>query len=130
MLVAPYTVSKSKTDKGITVYRIKLLCQGGEQPWTEEEQPIEDVLEPNGIFSKSVHAFKMNDTRCMLVEVDTTATDMSSMYTWQELKRSDKENLCWRTFTFGISGSTIWMPPVQNECTPIIEQIYKLHAHI
>lgn len=131
MLVAPYTISKFKTNKGICIYRIKLLCQGGEQPWAEEEQPIEDVLEPNGIFSKTVHSSIVNNTKCMFVEVDTTSTDMNSMYTWHELERSDKENLCWRTFTFGISGQNMWLPlPNKNECTPIIEQIYKLHSHI
>jgi hypothetical protein len=131
MIVAPFTISKTKTQKGIDIYRIRLLCQGGHQPWTEENQPIEDVLEPNSIFTNKTKTITLsNGTKCILAEVNIKKTEILSMYDWHEIDNKDNETLCWRTFTFGVSGTTLWLPPIKNDCTPIIEEIYKLHAHI
>lgn len=126
MIVAPFTYTTFQTEKGINIHRIQLLCQGGSQPWVEEAQPIKDVLEPNGIYSKQTTEIKLpNNQNCVLALVDTKKTDMSSMYTWHELDINDEENLCWRTFTFGTSGQTLWLPFPNDKCSQIIEAIYK-----
>lgn len=131
MIVAPFSVVKSKTPAGITVYRIRLMCQGGKTPWTEEQQPIDDVLHPNGIFAKKTKKVTLtNKQECILAEIDTNKTDMSSMYDWHEIDVNDSETLCWRTFTVGLSGKTVWLPSIQNDCTKIIEAICEYNADI
>jgi hypothetical protein len=126
MIVAPFTYTSSQTQKGIQVHRINLLCQGGKQPWVEENQPIEDILEPNGIFTKQTTVIVLSGgEKCVLALVDTKKTDMTSMYSWHEIDIKDEENLCWRTFTFGTSGSTMWLPYPKDNCSLVIEAIYK-----
>jgi hypothetical protein len=126
MIVAPFIYSTYETSKGIQIHRINLLCQGGKYPWTEENQPIEDVLGPNGIFTKKSTTVTLpNGEKCVLVPVDTKKTDMSLMYTWHELDIKDEENLCWRTFTFGTSGTTQWLWCPNTNCSQVIEAIYK-----
>lgn len=126
MIVAPFTYTTYETSKGIEIHRITLLCQGGKQPWIEETQPIKDVLEPNGIFTKKSTTIALtNGDKCVLALVDTKKTDMSSMYSWHELDIKDDENLCWRTFTFGTSSSTQWLWFPKDNCAQVIEEIYK-----
>lgn len=131
MIVAPFSIVKSQTPAGIIIYRIRLMCQGGKIPWIEESQAIDDILHPNGIFAKKIHKSTINiNQECILAEIDTCKTDMTTMYDWHEIDANDQETLCWRTFTFGVSGKTVWLPPLKNECTPIINAIYKYYVDI
>ena len=131
MIVAPFTYSKTQTTNGIYIHRIRLLCQGGQTPWSEDSQPIDDILQPNGIYTKGTHTIELpTGQSCVLAEVDTQKTDMTSMYTWHEIEPSDSEMLCWRTFTFGTSGTHIWLPQPNTECFATIHEIYKIYAHI
>ena len=114
MLIIPYTHLKKTMEGGLAVHRMHILCQGGRTAWEEDEQDVQGVLEINGIYMKSVsvdHA-----THTYYVEIDTNRTDMSSMYTWQELPYDDEQSLCWRTFTVvrTLNGSA-WLPTVQSE---------------
>ena len=114
MLIIPYTHLKKTMEGGLAVHRMHILCQGGRTAWEEDEQDVRHVLETNGIYMKSVsvdHA-----THTYYVEIDTNRTDMSSMYTWQELPYDDEQSLCWRTFTVvrTLNGSA-WLPTVHSE---------------
>lgn len=131
MIVAPFIYTTHKTSKDIQIHRINLLCQGGKHPWVEETQPIEDVLEPNGIYTKKTMTVTLpSGETCILALVDTKKTDMTSMYSWHELDIQDEDNLCWRTCTFGTSGPTLWLSYPNNKFTHIIEAIYKNKALI
>lgn len=131
MIIAPFSIVKSQTPAGITIYRIRLMCQGGKMPWMEESQPIDDVLHPNSIFAKNTNKTIINNSQeCILAEIDTHKTDMISMYDWHEIDVNDYETLCWRTFTIGLSGKTVWLPPLKNDCTPIIDAICKYYVDI
>lgn len=130
MIVAPFSIVKNQMSN-ITLYRIRLMCEGGKMPWMEESHDMDDILQPNGIFAKTTRKITINNNQeCVLAEVDTCKTDMASMYDWHEIDSTDNETLCWRTFTFGISGKTLWLPPLKNDCTPIIDAIYKYYVDI
>jgi hypothetical protein len=90
------------------------MCQGGNIIWREDEQNITDILEPNGLFSSNIHID--NDTNTYYANIDITKTDMSSMYTWNEIDSADTESLCWRTFTLIQSPTgTDWLPTIDND---------------
>jgi hypothetical protein len=125
MIIAPFTLAKNNTENNVTIYRIRILCMGGQYPWTEDEQPIEDILEPNGIYTKKVTNCKLSDgSLCALTEVDTQKTDMDSMYSWFEIEPTETETLCWRTFTFGMADKNVWLPIPMNNMKEIIQAIY------
>lgn len=114
MLIIPYTHISYSTPNSLIIHRIHILCQGGDIIWEEDEQNIIDILEPNGLFSSNIHIDSSRNT--YYADIDTTKTDMSSMYTWNELESTDKESLCWRTFTFvQTQDSSNWLPSVGKE---------------
>ena len=127
MIVAPYTYISSQTAKGIWIHRIQLLCQGGRTPWTEDEQPIEHVLEPNGLYASHVIRTTLpTGEPCILAQIDLPKTAISSMYTWNEIPYEDEDTLCWRSFTIGTTADKqMWLPPPNGPCAQIISNILK-----
>lgn len=114
MLIVPYTHISYNTQNGLIIHRIHIMCQGGNIIWREDEQNITDILEPNGLFSSNIHID--NDTNTYYANIDITKTDMSSMYTWNEIDSADTESLCWRTFTLIQSPTgTDWLPTIDND---------------
>ena len=49
MIVIPFTCSIKQVSDALSIYTIQILCEGGQKPWTEDNQPLKKVLEPNDI---------------------------------------------------------------------------------
>lgn len=113
MLIVPYTCTTKTIDGGLTVHRVHILCQGGRTLWEEDDQDVRYVLESNGIFIESVNKDSASNT--YFAKIDTQRTEMSSMYSWQELPYADEETLCWRTFTIvRATNGSVWLPTVSS----------------
>lgn len=124
MLIVPYTyMTKAIEGGGPTVHRVHVLCQGGRTVWEEDDQDVRNVLETNGIYLTDVKTDRGTNTH--YVKIDTARTDMSSMYTWQELPYNDEQSLCWRTFTLvRAPNGSAWLPTVnEGPFATIVERV-------
>ena len=112
MLIIPYYItSVKKADK--TIYSIRVLTEGGNSLWSEEDQPVQDVLVPNDLFSSNIKTVKTNDQSVHYCGIDTTKTDVSQMWDWTET--SDSSIHCWRTFYYTLVGKQPFMSIPVNE---------------
>jgi hypothetical protein len=108
MFIVPFT-HKSKLLNNIHVTMFQILTIGGSALWNEASSNPTELLHSNGIYvlSKPV---KIKDL--YLCHVDTTKTQMSDFYKWNEISIDDQDTFCWRTFyTFGKEdGYYSWLP--------------------
>lgn len=112
MLIVPhYITSVKKGDK--TIYSIRILTEGGNSLWSEENQPIQDVLIPNDLFSSRIKTVKTSKHTVHYCEIDTTKTDVHQMWDWTET--SDPSIHCWRTFHYTLIGKQPFMSVPVNE---------------
>ena len=104
MIIVPY-FHKSIQVKGslnadILVHSITILCdKGGQALWTENDETLDiekDCLAANDIICLT-KPYRVGAT--YYAEVDKSATDISSMYTYDEIE-SGSDILCWRTFIY------------------------------
>lgn len=117
MFIIPFTHLKSTiTQHQIHIHRFIILTIGGKKLWTENDllDPMNDILQPNGIFLEKP-PIKYNNY--YLCQVDIKKTDLNEFYKWEEIDLKDEECFCWRTFyTFG-NGLDLcsWLPIPKNE---------------
>ena len=108
MFIVPFT-HKSKLLNNIHVTTFQILTIGGSALWNETSSNPTELLHSNGIYvlSKPV---KIKDL--YLCHVDTTKTQMSDFYKWNEISIDDQDTFCWRTFyAFGKEdGYHSWLP--------------------
>lgn len=132
MIIVPYVHSKTEqTLKNIVMHRITILCQGGCTLWTEDDQSIKNILEPNGLISCNITIHTINGIDYTFVKVDPEHTDMKSMYTWNEIPLTDMETLCWRSFYVGVKESIEWLPAIADlQFNPILSDILKTECVI
>ena len=129
MYIVPY-VCVSKTIHGRTIHSINVLVQGGTTLWEETSDPIK-ALESNDIYS---HTTMQEGTDYYYAQVDTSRTNMDSMFNWTELPLSDKDTLGWRTFFYisDESNSRPWITvPLSTYPQPIqkvLNTILKAHC--
>jgi hypothetical protein len=129
MYIVPYACV-SKTIHGRTIHSINVLVQGGTTLWEETSDPI-TALESNDIYS---HTTMQEGTDYYYAQVDTTRTNMDSMFNWTEMPLSDKDTLGWRTFFYisDESNSQPWITvPLSAYPQPIqkvLNTILKAHC--
>lgn len=123
MIILPYVYTSKHISPQLIQHKILVLCEGGQTPWVEDNQPIQHVLDPNDIVPKEkIETY--NDYT--IVEVDTKKTDMNSMYTWSELPLEDKSTLCWRTFVcFTNTDMSCWLTLQNSPFKSILSVILK-----
>jgi hypothetical protein len=131
MIIVPYAYSSTKVSNEITRHTIKILCEGGRKLWSEDEQPLKDILEPNDIYYDSVKQHKDDKHIFHLVKVNTEKTDISSMFSWNEIEYSDNSTLCWITLTLCTnSDNSVWLPLPGMPFQYIANVILKTEHHI
>lgn len=101
MLIVPYIFTEKHLPNKMIQQTIKLLCQGGTEPWIEDDiQVLEDALVPNGIYGKlsGIGIDEMGDR--FFFTVCPQKTQLADMYTYDELAVDlhQQDTLCWRTF--------------------------------
>jgi hypothetical protein len=140
MIIVPYThstVLHSSIDK--LIHKISILCQGGKNVWYEDNkytQSVYDVINhillPNDLITYG-DKIKIDDN-VYYCPIDEHATDITSMYSWNELSQFDTDTLCWRTFTIitnndeKYSDSIFWLEPMTDNhvMNNIIKNIIKI----
>ncbi len=103
MKLIPYWLQKKETSL-LVVYRLTLfLSDGGKSLWnigseTNMKTIQQEYLVENGFYCKALHEIK----DCIFAEIDTTKTNLSSFYTWEEIQdvHEKKREDCFRTFVF------------------------------
>jgi hypothetical protein len=115
MFILPFT-HKLTEQNNFKVFTIKLLTIGGTQLW-EENNSLHidtDILNPNDIYRKGDI---MNvDKKLKLCEIDTTKTNITDFYKWDELKITDTDTFCWRNYIY-LMGPTneSWLTTPKTE---------------
>ena len=121
MIIIPFTHTIHAVSDQLNLHTINILCEGGYTPWTEDNQPIQDVLQPNDIYEKTIE----NIQTCYYVNVDVQKTDIRSMYMWNEIDPIDRETLCWRSFMIFVNpDKTIWLSMPDISLTPLIPYLH------
>jgi hypothetical protein len=108
MIIVPYYMTITKVDSNLVVYKVTILCQGGEKPWEEDDQvDIEnDILHENDLVAKSI----FRNDNVVFIEIDRKKTNLANMYNWDEIPKDDKDTLCWRQFVAVKSDNELWLP--------------------
>lgn len=112
MYLIPF-VHRSGTLAGKTVHTVRILLEGN-RLWCEEA--MDAALEENGLILKTMDAsslpiLTLEGKSCVLAAIDVNKTDLSSMYSAEELDSGDKETHRWCTFHLVFQNSAMWLPP-------------------
>jgi hypothetical protein len=133
MNLFPYVYSvQIRANKQVHVIRI---LQEGCNAW--EETDAAAALEENGLFALTPPVINvLGGKSCMFVAIDPARTNLSSMYSAEELPATDTETHRWCTYrviTHGTDG-TLWLPlPVDAVIPPfplgeVLRSILKAHG--
>jgi hypothetical protein len=110
MYLIPF-VHRSSTLAGKTVHTVRILLEG-DRLWHEEA--MEAALEENGLVLKALESFPiltLEGKSCVLAAIDIEKTDLSSMYSAEELDSADRETHRWCTFHLVFQNGALWLPP-------------------
>lgn len=107
MYLVPF-VHRQSTLAGKTVHTLRILLEG-DHLWYEEA--VEAALEENGLVPRALHAQTLEGKPCVLAPIDTTKTDISSMYSAEELDPADKTTHRWVTVHLLFQNGQLWLPP-------------------
>jgi hypothetical protein len=95
-------------DSSVNFLQAKILLRGGTRIWNDiddtpntQEGIIEDYLKPNDIPFRDI--WKIGDHKWVVL-VDDEKIRWQDFYTAEEIDRSDKEMLCWKTIYLFMSG--------------------------
>lgn len=99
---------RCKTVAGKTVHTLRILLEG-DRLWCEDA--VEAALAENGLVPKAMHAVTFEGKSCVLAHIDTTKTDMGSMYSAEELEPTDKTTHRWCTYHIIMQNGAPWLPP-------------------
>jgi hypothetical protein len=115
MYLIPFVFSVAHLPVGKTIYTIRVL-QEGDHVWQETDVAL--ALEENGLvplssFSSSSAPIRLEEHDCLFVRIDPKRTDLSLMYSEEELDPADKETHRWCTYRIvqNTGDKTIWLPP-------------------
>ena len=132
MFIIPY-VYKRIVIHQTQVTMIQVLTIGGSHLWKEaDDLDIEqDILLPNGIYSKGSPIKQKNMYFC---EVDEEKTAMNDFYGWEEISKEDCETFCWRSYYLFGEGPNYrsWLPIPSYErlepysCQDVMDSIHAL----
>jgi hypothetical protein len=107
MYLVPF-VHRQSTLAGKTVHTLRILLEG-DHLWHEEA--VEAALDENGLVPKTLQTLTMEGKSCILAAIDTTKTDISSMYSAEELDSTDKTTHKWVTVHLLFQNGQLWLPP-------------------
>jgi hypothetical protein len=107
MYLVPF-VHRQSTLAGKTVHTLRILLEG-DHLWCEEA--VEAALEENGLVPKTLHIQTLDGKPCVLAPIDTTKTDITSMYSAEELEPTDKTTHRWVTVHLLFQNDQLWLPP-------------------
>ena len=111
MYLLPYTCNIIRHPSGKTIYTLRIL-QEGDAVWQETD--TSEALKENGLVSLHTPCLDFVEGHaCLFVPIDETRTDLSSMYTAEELDPSDKETHRWCTYRLIVNtaDNSLWLPP-------------------
>jgi hypothetical protein len=121
MHLIPYTYAKATLPLGKTVYTIRIL-QEGDHAWQEADATAAtEALEENGLVPVGPPVATTLETHpCLFARIDTKRTDLTSMYSEEELDPRDKETHRWCTYRIirTTADSTVWLPPPPDASVP------------
>ena len=132
MIIVPYIHSKRPTKvlgQDAFIHVIRILCdRGGEALWEEADEGLSVdtvgavVLEPNElvvtgaplVVTGVADSSGSSAAKALLIPIDPVATDMSSMYSYEEITPGSTDMLCWRTFyhVTDTAGTALLRAPV------------------
>jgi hypothetical protein len=107
MYIVPF-VHRQSTLAGKTVHTLRILLEG-DHLWYEEA--VEAALEDNGLVPKALHTQTLEGKSCVLVQIDTMKTDITTMYMAEELEPMDKTTHRWVTVHLLFQNDQLWLPP-------------------
>jgi len=124
MYIVPYYVKQvTKAEK--TIYTVHILTEGGTRLWSESEQPLPEVLEPNELVATSS---KQIGADLWLCQIDPVKTNISAMYQWHELPMASDTH-CWRQFHYITTDSSPFLAIPDSEMLSSIS-LKMLLSHI
>jgi hypothetical protein len=95
MFIIPF-IYKTSILHALTIHQFKLLTIGGKMLWEEEDSfDIQEILVPNGLYVESPPILRNGIYFC---KVNTTKTNLTDFYEWDEISIDNQETFCWRTF--------------------------------
>lgn len=104
MKVIPFILKESSLPK-LKVYKISVfLSHGGQSIWeVEDDSPIEEHLESNGLFVEKT----LQKGDCIYCKIDTKKTKLSDFYSWKEIQEDPTKKLyeCWRDYFYFFDSS-------------------------
>jgi hypothetical protein len=113
MYLIPYLCSVAHTITGKSVYTVKIL-QEGLKAWQEADSAIRQALDENGLSHTGVPLVTtLEGHPCTFVAIDSTRTDLGSMYSAEELPSTDTETHRWHTYRLltNTADNSLWLPP-------------------
>lgn len=114
MYLIPFVFSVAHLPIGKTVYTIRVLREGN-HAWQETDAVL--ALEENGLVpllsSSSSTPIRLEEHDCLFVRIDPTRTDLSLMYSDEELDPADTETHRWCTYRIvqNTADKSLWLPP-------------------
>lgn len=119
MYLLPYVYSVTHTSVGKTVYCIRLL-QEGDHAWQETD--VAAALDENGLVAaEDPRVAPLEGHVCTLVAIDAEATDLSRMYSAEELDAEDTDTHRWFTYRLitNTVDNSVWLgPPADATLAP------------
>lgn len=113
MYLIPYVYKVAPLLSGKTLYTVQIL-QEGTGAWQENEEDIAEALEANGLFTTGALApVALGGHACVCAAVDLSRTDLSAMYSAEELPPTDTTTHRWHTYRLltNTVDNSIWLPP-------------------
>lgn len=125
MYLIPFYKKTETTFSGNTLFKLVLfLANGGTSFLTDVKlSDVSSFCEENGFVIQN----QFSTENEIFLEVDTTAMDISSYYTYAEAYKTGNE--CWRTFILTISnesGEDDWNVNVHFKETPFYKSLSSL----
>ncbi len=117
MKLLPFILAKKEVHPFHILSVNVFLAHAGKSVWKTEELgniPIQSIVseycEPNGIYIVNSHLDTANQTAYLLV--DSTRTNVSDFYNWEEALQQQAKPECWRRFYFiqHTNGANWWSP--------------------
>jgi len=96
-MTARAPTQSTQTTEPSQVIQFSVLTLSGTALWKEEDtlDLVKEVLEPNGLFLSADPILHNGIYYC---PIDTTRTDTSDDYHWEEIDPAQGGQFCWRTF--------------------------------
>lgn len=129
MKLVPFVLTQ-KSGSSLESYRwLVFLSHAGRGVWKTDEPGLlsekqirQDYLVPNGIYTSKVLIDKINEVAW--IHVDTSKTNLSEFYTWEEALHATSKPECWRPFYFfKDEKGSYWWSGKGIECDAEIQEL-------